>query len=107
MIPAKVRRTDRILILAVLCSIGAAMISIFSIVQLPASLVICLIAILVLCFYKVPTMTRDKNNSHEKGIYEQFDAVRHYPHVDATCNGDYVEAEIIDDGKSAYRWYRS
>ena len=82
------------------------MIAIFSIIQLPASLVVGLIAILVLCFYKVPTTTRDKNNSHEKGLYGQFGAYHHYPHVEATCNGEYVEAEIIDDGKSSYRWNR-
>ena len=100
---------ERLIIMSSFSAIGAVIIAIFGIVSLPISLILALVALLVLCFYKVPTTTRDNDNSHEsaasgqnRDTYQYSD----YPNVEATCNGDYVEAEIIDDGKSAYRWCR-
>ena len=96
------------MILTFFSLIGGAIALFFGLASFPLSLLGVVVALLVLCFYKTTTTTREVTNSHHKDVsdafYETTDYVD-YPYVKATCNGEEVEAEIIDDGMP-HRWNR-
>lgn len=105
--PKTVDKATRLGIMTFFSILGGFFILFFGLSSWPLSLLALVIAMLLWCFRNPHTTSRKKEKSREKGFSDdsmEIPKYTRYPKTEARSNGEFVDAEIIEDDYSYCKW---